>query len=92
MAPTLHIISAEATSRQRQPRHETQNLRLKRRLPDGSPWCQRHLSVRCPCWKRQYPRNALVLYPSRATQSDFRKTPKMLEILQRTTEKGVELK
>ena len=46
MASSFYIISAEATSRKGQPRHEAQNLRLERRLPDGSPWYKMDLSVR----------------------------------------------
>ena len=41
--PPLHFIAFLKTSWQRQPRHETPNLRLERWLPDASPWYQSHL-------------------------------------------------
>ncbi len=38
VAQSLHAVAAEATSRPRQRRHETPQLRLERRLPAGSPY------------------------------------------------------
>ena len=45
----VHPVALEATSRPREPRHETPQLRLERRLPAGSPYWSNTFSVRWPC-------------------------------------------
>ena len=38
LAQPLHVVAPQAASRPREPGHETPQLRLERRLPDGSPY------------------------------------------------------